>query len=159
MNVEALIDELEETIEKGFKLPLTNKLIVEYDKVKELIDEIKLAMPQEIRQAQTLVKERSVILEDAKKEAEAILKVADDKQRAMLNQNEIVRQAKLRAKEAKSEAEDRCRQLKNNANKYIEDSLKLADEILASNLNDLRKRREEFSKKTELEREQEKSKK
>lgn len=159
MNVEALIDELEETIEKGFKLPMTDKIVIECEKVKELIGEIKLAMPQEIRQAQTLVRERSNIIEEAKKEAEAIVKIAEDRQRAMLNQNEIVRQATLRAKETIADSENKCRQLKNSANKYVEDTMKLAEDMLTSNLNDLKKRREDFKRKIEQEKEQEKSKK
>ncbi len=146
MNVEALIDELEEVIEKGFKLPLTDKLIIEYDRVKEIISELKLALPQEIRQAQNIVKDSSDIISNAKKEADAIVKVAEEKQMVMLNQNEIVRQANLKAKGILDDAENKSSQIKTNVNAYIENTLKRADEMLTANLNDIKRKREEFKK-------------
>lgn len=144
MNVESLIEEIEEIIEKGFKWPMSNKVLVEQDSLKELISEIKLAMPQEIRQAQSIVKDRTEIIDKAKEEAESILRVAEERQRAMINQNEIVRQAQLKASEMISDAEAKCKKLRKSANDYIDDVMKRSDDMLTANLNELKKTRQSF---------------
>ena len=69
MKVLELLDLLEEEIESGGSLPLTGKKILDPDKLLDIVDEIREALPGEFRQAEILKQERERILEDAQKEA------------------------------------------------------------------------------------------
>ena len=67
--------------------------MVDVEKVRDIIDDIRLNMPAEIRQAKAIVQDRADIVESAKKEAEAIVKRAEDRARAMVAQEAIVKAA------------------------------------------------------------------
>ena len=75
MPIEEILDQLDELIDRSWSLPLTGgRCVVDADKVRELLDDVRLNLPTEIRQAQSIVADRTAIVEEAKKEAEAIAK-------------------------------------------------------------------------------------
>ena len=87
MNIDELLDVMDETLEEAVNLPFTGgKRMVDVEKVRDIIDDIRLNMPAEIRQAKAIVQDRADIVESAKKEAEAIVKRAEDRARAMVAQ-------------------------------------------------------------------------
>ena len=94
MNIDELLDVMDETLEEAVNLPFTGgKRMVDVEKVRDIIDDIRLNMPAEIRQAKAIVQDRADIVESAKKEAEAIVKRAEDRARAMVAQEAIVKAA------------------------------------------------------------------
>ena len=91
MNVEELLDELYDMVEKAWNFPLSRgRAMLDGEEVKDILEEIREAMPQEIRQAKAIVADRTQIISDAKREAETIVRVAEERARAMVNQDEIV---------------------------------------------------------------------
>ena len=100
MNIDELLDVMDETLEEAVNLPFTGgKRMVDVEKVRDIIDDIRLNMPAEIRQAKAIVQDRADIVESAKKEAEAIVKRAEDRARAMVAQEAIVKAAQQKATE------------------------------------------------------------
>ena len=98
MNIDELLDVMDETLEEAVNLPFTGgKRMVDVEKVRDIIDDIRLNMPAEIRQAKAIVQDRADIVESAKKEAEAIVKRAEDRARAMVAQEAIVKAAQQKA--------------------------------------------------------------
>ncbi|HPV99955.1 MAG TPA: ATPase, partial [Oscillospiraceae bacterium] len=78
MSIEETLDQLDELIDRSWSLPLTGgRCVVDADKVRELLDEIRLNMPTEIRQAQSIVADRTEIVNAAKRESEAIIARAE----------------------------------------------------------------------------------
>ena len=74
MNVEEILDMMDEMIDKAWNLPLTGgRCVIDTEKVREMIDEIRLNLPQEVKQAKGIVADRSEILSVARREAEAIV--------------------------------------------------------------------------------------
>ena len=143
LNVEELIDELYDMVEKAWNLPLSRgRAMLDVEEVKEILDEIREALPQEIRQAKAIVADRSQIISDARREAETIVRVAEERARTLVNQDEIVRQAQQKANEMLAQAQARFREMRKASNEYIEDLMKRADEGLSSNLAELRKTRQ-----------------
>ena len=70
MPIEEILDQLDELIDRSWSLPLTGgRCVVDADKVRELLDDVRLNLPTEIRQAQSIVADRTAIVEEAKKEA------------------------------------------------------------------------------------------
>ena len=93
MSIEEILDQLDELIDRAWSLPLTGgRCVVDADKVRELLDDVRLNMPTEIRQAQSIVADRTEIVNTAKKEAEAIIARAEKRAAALVEEEEIVRQ-------------------------------------------------------------------
>lgn len=112
MKFRELIDELEEVIEEAAKLPLSNKCMIDKEEVFNVVQQIRLAYPEDMKQAEYVKKERDRILQDAEKEAQIIKEEAKNKVAKLVNESEIVRLAKQKAAELLSEAQ-------NNANEII----------------------------------------
>lgn len=145
VSVEELLEELSEIVEKAWNFPLRRgRAMLDVEEVREILGEIREAMPQEIRQAKAIVADRKQIIDDAKREAETIVRVAEERARAMVNQDEIVRQAQQKANEMLAQAQTRFREMRKASNEYIDDLMRRTDEGLAANLAELRKTRQEI---------------
>ncbi len=145
MNVEELLDELYDMVEKAWNFPLSRgRAMLDVEEVKDILEEIREAMPQEIRQAKAIVADRTQIISDAKREAETIVRVAEERARAMVNQDEIVKQAQQKANEMLAQAQTRFRKMQKACNVYIDDLMQRTDEGLTANLAELRKTRQEI---------------
>ena len=132
-------------MEKAWNFPLgRGRAMLDVEEVREILGEIREAMPQEIRQAKAIVADRKQIIDDAKREAETIVRVAEERARAMVNQDEIVRQAQQKANEMLAQAQTRFREMRKASNEYIDDLMRRTDEGLAANLAELRKTRQEI---------------
>ncbi|MDR1135287.1 MAG: ATPase [Clostridiales Family XIII bacterium] len=120
MKVLELLDEIDEVIETASGVPLTGKLLIDGDEIKEIVKDIRLALPDEIQQAQWIKEERQRILEDAKKEYEIIVQDAKNQAEAMVEENEIMTRAKARAAELTKQTESNVRQLRLDTYDYID---------------------------------------
>lgn len=143
MNVDDLLDELYEMVDKAWNLPLSGgRAVLDGAEVKQILDEIRENLPQEARQARAIVADRTQIINDAKREAETIIRVAEERAKAMVNQDVIVRQAQEKANELISQSQAKFREMRKASNDYIEDLMKRTDDALAGNLAELRKARQ-----------------
>jgi cell division septum initiation protein DivIVA len=140
MNVDQMLDELEEMVEKSVKLG--GRALVNAESVLDLLDDIREGLPQEIRQAKAIVADRAQIINDAKREAETVVRVAEERAKAMVNQNEIVHQAQARANDLLTQAQQKAREMRRAANEYVDDLMKRTDEQVTANLAELRKTRQ-----------------
>ena len=143
MNVEELIDELYDMVEKAWSLPLSRgRAVLDGDEVRQILDEIRGALPQEVRQAKAIVADRAQIISDAKHEAETIVRVAEERAKTMVNQDVIVKQAQQKANDLITQAQSRFREMRKASNDYIDDLMKRTDDAMAANLAELRKTRQ-----------------
>lgn len=145
MKMEMLIDELSEIVDGAFTLPLSGgKTVVNTERIREIIEEMRTNLPQEVRQAKNIAADRNNIITKSKEEAEAIIQKAEERAKSMVAQNEIVRQAQQKAGEIISDANTKAAELKQAANSYIDNLMKKADEELSANLASLKKTRQNF---------------
>ncbi len=134
MNIDELLDLMEETMEEASGLPFSgSKRMVDIDKMRDIIDEIRLNMPTEIRQAKAIVNDRADIVADAKREAEAIVKKAEDRARILVGEEQIVRAAQQRAADILSSAQSQSREMRTTVTDYCENMLRITEEQLARN--------------------------
>lgn len=143
LNVDELIDELYDMVEKAWNLPLSRgRAVLDGEEVKQILDEIRENLPQEIRQAKAICADRAQIISDAKREADTVIRVAEERAKAMLNQDEIVKQAQQKANEMITQSQTKIREMKKASNDYIDDLMKRTDDVLAANLAELRQTRQ-----------------
>ena len=124
MNAIEILDLMDEMLDKAWNMPMSNgKCVINADRMRELIDDIKRHLPQEIKQARLIVQDRTDILSDARKEADQLVKAAEEKARRLVDQNEITKVAKQNAMEMVQNAQAQARSLKKAANEYVDELL------------------------------------
>ena len=137
--VEDLIDELTDVLEKGWHLPFAGgKSFIDSEDAKQILDEIREAIPSEVRKAKAIVADRAQIIS----EAETIVRVAEEKAKALVNQEEIVRQAQAKANDIMAQTQEKFRSMQKASNDYVEDLLRRTDDAMSANLAELRKTRQ-----------------
>ena len=88
-NTDILLEDLEDVLDDATSIPLSKKCAVDVDKIKTIIEDIRLNTPQETKQAKAIVDSRNTILEEAKKEAAEIIKKAQEEARAAAASNQV----------------------------------------------------------------------
>ena len=97
MNVNELLDTIEDTLEESTSMPLSGgKRLVDVEKVRDYLDDIRANLPGELRQAQQIVNDRAQIVETANAQAQAIVKKAEERARILVSEAEIVKARTLR---------------------------------------------------------------
>ncbi len=142
MTIEEILEMIDENLDKAMQVPFSGKKsLVEVDKMRELVDEIRLNMPTEIKQAKKLVQDRKIIINEAKTEAEGIIKKAEEKAAELVSRQEIVRQAQQRANEIMVSAQTKSKELRGTTNDYVDNMLGRVEELLSHDLVDVKKAR------------------
>lgn len=143
MSIEEILDMLDELLDKSWSLPLTNgRSIVDDEKIRELLDDIRMNLPSEIKQAKAIVADRAEILSDARKEADGIIRKAEDRARALLAQDTTVKQAQQKANEILTQANQRSKELRSASQEYSDDILKQTEETMTKLLTEVRTTRQ-----------------
>ncbi len=143
MRVDELINELQDLIADAKAIPLTGgKVMVEAEKIYDILDEIQDTLPAEVRQAKNIVADRSQIIAEAKKESEDIIRAAEERKKVMIDQSEIMRAAKAEATELLNEVKAKATEMRKAANEYVENLMKKTDDAITAQLTELRKTRQ-----------------
>ncbi|MCL2019364.1 MAG: ATPase [Oscillospiraceae bacterium] len=142
MSIEEILEIMDETLDKAMQVPFSNKKsLVDVEKIRELVDEVRLNLPNEVKQAKKLVQDRKSIIEDAKGEAEAIIKRAEDRAKQLVSQQEITRLAQQRSNEIMASAQQKSKELRSTTNDYIDETLSKVEELLSHDLVNIKKAR------------------
>ncbi len=143
MRVDELINELQDLVADSKTLPLSGgKVIVEAEKIYDILDEIQDTLPAEVRQAKNIVADRSQIIAEAKKEADDIIRTAEERKKAMIEQSEVMREAKAEAAELLNDVKAKAAEMRKAANDYVENVMKRTDDAITAQLTELRKTRQ-----------------
>ena len=145
MNLEGLIDVLDDLILDGMSLPLTNgKCVVDREKAKDIIQDIRLNMPNEIRQAKMVVADRNEILAKAQKEANDIIQQAQKRAEKMSSHEEVVKMANQKASEIIAATQTRANEIKRSTMDYTTSILEGMEEMLAKTLLEVKQNRQQM---------------
>ncbi len=140
MNMDELIEQLDEALEGGMKLP-GKKVVLSAETVRAIIDDMNMTMPNEIKQAKVIVADRADIITNAKREADTIIRAAEERAKAMVAQEEITKLAQAKAAEIISTAQAKSKEMRKAAQDFVDDIMRRADEGLTENLSAVRKTR------------------
>ncbi len=133
-----LLEELEDILDESRAVPFSNKIAVNKEEIYEIIAEIRLGLPDDIKQSKFIVSERNRILLDAQKEAEEILEAANDKIAKLIDEHEISRQAYEHSNQILDNAKKNAKQMRIAANEYADEVLALAETKLKDMMETLR---------------------
>ena len=140
MTLDELLEQFDEVLDSGIKIP-GKKTLVDIEKLRAVVDDIRLNIPAEIKQAKSIVADRTDIITNAKREADGIIRNAEEKAKAMVAQEEIVKLSQAKAAEIIATAQGKSREMRKAAQDFVDDIMRRADEGLTANLGDVRKTR------------------
>lgn len=140
-----LIEQLEEILDRGTKVPLTGKIMVDEENVLEILDGIRSVLPEEIRQANLLLAEKDRLIEDAHNESQRIIERAEKQAEFMLQEDEIVAQSRVYAEDIVKKAHHYSREVKVGALKYSDDLLHDVEAKLEETYKAIKASREELN--------------
>lgn len=146
--IEQLIDEIEEYIDSCKYQPLSNsKIIVNKEELEELLRELRMKTPDEIKRYQKIINNKEAILNDAREKAEALINEATVHTSELINEHEIMQQAYAQANETIANANKQAQQILDEATmdannirlsaiSYTDDMMANMEQILATAINE-----------------------
>lgn len=135
MDILQLIDRLEELFNEAKAVPFTHQVMVDEDKMLELIDQMRIAIPEEVKKAQQVVAQRDRVMAQAQEEANRTLQIARDKAEQMLQKDMIVQDAQRRAEQIIAQARAEAEATRADADNYVVDTLMQLQDQLAKLTN------------------------
>ena len=136
MEIFTLLEELEDLLEKSKGLPFTHKSLVDKEEILEIIKEIRLKLPDELKQAKWIKEERQRILVEAQNEADGII--------SMIDEHEITRKAYEKKVEIIETANEMSREITKGTKDYADNLLSNVEGALEEALKVIRNNREEL---------------
>jgi cell division septum initiation protein DivIVA len=123
MDILHLVDRLEELLNQSRPLPFTHNVIVDEDRMLDIIDQMRVAVPDEVKKAQQLLSQRDRILAQAQEEANRTLAIAREKSEQLLERDAIVQAAQARADQLINQARTDLEKERRDADQYVVDQL------------------------------------
>ncbi len=144
MEILSILEAIEDLVEKSPGLPLTGRCLVDRDEILEIIKEMRLRLPDDIKQAQWIKEERQKILLEAQKEANSILEDAEGRISSLVDEHEITGKAYDQADEIISNAQKNAREIRLGTKEYADGILSKVEDILKDTLDVIEMNREEL---------------
>ena len=130
MDILQLIDRLEELFNDGKPIPFTHNVAVDEDRMLDIIDQMRIAIPEEVKKAQQLLSQRDRVMAQAQEEANRTLDLAREKADGLVRKDGIVQEAERRAEQILSQARADAEATRHEADDYVIDTLgRLQDEL------------------------------
>ncbi len=130
MDILQLIDRLEELFNDAKAVPFTHNVVVDEDRMLELIDQMRIAIPEEVKKAQQVMAQRDRVMAQAQEEANRTLQLSRDKAEQMVERDMIVQEAQRRAEQILAQARADAEATRVDADNYVLDTLmKLQEQI------------------------------
>ena len=144
-DINRLIDMMYERIEEAKSPALKPNLsMVDRDEMLDLLDDLRAAVPVEVKRAQELLAAREKFVEDAKRDVDRMMRQAELEAKTKVSESEVMYAAKEKARQIIARAEERSRQLYQVANEYAEDALARTEEAVQAALDEVKQSRVNF---------------
>lgn len=144
MEIFTLLETLEEALEKSRTVPFSDKCIVDKEEFFEIIKEIRIKLPDELKQAKWVKEERARIIVEAKKEADDIVKEAENRIISMIDEHEITRKAYEQKAQIIETANEMSREISKGTKDYADNLLEKIEAVLEEALKTVQNNRKEL---------------
>ena len=144
MEIFTLLETLEDILERSKSIPFSGKSIVDKGEMLEIIKEIRLKLPDELKQAKWVKEERQRIIEEAQKEADGIVKEAENRIISMIDEHEITRKAYEQKAEIIETANEMSREISKGTKDYADNVLLELESTLEEALKTIQNNRKEL---------------
>lgn len=144
MEILSILETLEDLVEKSVNVPFSGKCLVDKEEILEIVKEVRLKLPDDIKQAKWVKEERQRILMEAQKEANNMLKDVESKIASLVDEHEITQKAYEQANEIVASAQKNAREIRLGTKDYADSVLNKVEEILNDTLEVIKLDRQEL---------------
>lgn len=123
MDILHLVDRLEELFNESRSIPFTHNVIVDEDRMLDIIDQMRVSIPEEIKKAQQQIAQKDRILAQAQEEANRTLSLAREKSEALVDRDAIVQSAQARSEQIIAQARLEAEATRREADEYVLETL------------------------------------
>ena len=138
MDILQLIDRLEELFNDAKAVPFTHNVVVDEDRMLEIIDQMRIVIPDEVKKAQQVLGQRERFLAQAQEEADRTIVLAREKAEQIAAKDNIVVEAQRRAEQIIAQARADAEATRRDADDYVVDTLVQLQDNLEKVLNQIR---------------------
>ena len=138
MDILHLVDRLEELFNESRPIPLTRSVIVDEDRVLEIIDQMRISIPDEVKKSQQILTQRDRVMAQAQEEANRTLNLAKRQGEDSLSRDAVVKAAHERAEQILDQARAEVEVVRSDADEYVVESLSALEDELIRLLNQAR---------------------
>jgi cell division septum initiation protein DivIVA len=138
MDILHLVDRLEEILNQSRPFPFTHNVIVDEEKVLDLIDQMRVAIPEEVKKSQQVLAQRDRILAQAQEEANRTLSIAREKSDQLVERDSIAQASQSRADQVIAQARVEGERIRREADEYVVDTLMRLEVELDRSLSQVR---------------------
>jgi regulator of protease activity HflC (stomatin/prohibitin superfamily) len=138
MDILHLVDRLENVVRESRTMPLSRKLLLDEEKLIDIIDQMRVSVPDVVKQAQKVTAERDRQLAQAKEEAARIKQLAKAESQLIIEKDQITKDAHIRAKNIIEDAHRQSAKIYSDADKYVIDKFNLMERHLLSVVKQVR---------------------
>lgn len=139
VDIQFLVERLEALVVNGQKLPMTSKVMLEQAAILDLIDQMRVAIPEEVKQARRIVQESDRVVQKAREEGEQIIGAAQEQAAILLQDQSILRDAENRADDIEKQAQTKADETMRGADQYASDVLIRLESDLVKTLSIVKK--------------------
>ncbi len=141
--VDEILDELDEVLDKAKPFPFGGgKYIADVERLRELVNDVRLNMPYEIKEARIVAFDRDRVLNEAKAKAESIISQAEKRAAIIASETAIVKEAKKMAVDVLKKAQNNANEVKRAANEYVDNLMNNTEKFMNLSLQDVRKQKQ-----------------
>lgn len=144
MEILSILEALEDLVEKAMAIPFTGRCMANRDEILDIIQDIRLKLPDDLKQAKWVIEERTRILAEAQQEADNIIKGSDSRIAAMVDEHEICRKAYEQAEVIITNSKKNAREIRLGTREYADNILNKVEEILEDTLDVIKINRNEL---------------
>ncbi|MDD2376242.1 MAG: ATPase [Clostridia bacterium] len=144
MEIFTLLENLEELVENSSKVPFSSKVMVDKEELGDILEEIRLKLPDELKQAKRIKDERLNILNDAQKESDELLKDAENKIIQMVDEHVITKQAIMQKEEIVENANKISKEISCGTRDYADAILEKVEDVLRETMQVVHNNRKEL---------------
>lgn len=139
MSIDEILEEMDELLDKSSSVPfMAHKKIVDGERMRELINDVRLNMPHELKEAKKIEFDCQRILNEAKINAEAIIRKAEERAAQIVSKEAIVLEAKKKAIDMLTKAQAAAKNLQQNAASTVSKMFNETESYYAKNLQDIK---------------------
>lgn len=138
MDIQHLVDRLEDLVDEGRHLFGTKLTIVDEERALEIIDQMRISVPEEIEKAARTIQQRDRVLAEANEEAARIVQQARQHSEDLIDEQEMVKQAKVRAEYVIEQAKIEATKITREADDYVMAQLSQLEQQFAHTLDEIR---------------------
>jgi hypothetical protein len=127
-----LIDRLERLLNESWRMPLSTYLVINEDDFLDVIDQMRTAIPQQIKDAEKIQRERDRIIDQAEEEGERIVQLSQEDAAKLIEEHALIVAAEQRASTITERAQREAEVLKSDADEYAREVLVSLDAQLGA---------------------------